>query len=217
MDIAEPRLPHPGDRTRQPWSQAIHLSRKVARGREERDAAKFDRMGQFGRALPKIRARVTRDLRSPGLGLLRVTAAVVEVLDQAAIRVGNDQYARENGTFGLTTLRPEHMEVDGTIVHFEFPGKGGKALCTEIRDARVARVIHACGDLPGQELFQFVDGDGDGEVRRIRSDTTNEYIREASGGDFSAKDFWTWAASVLAASLLAEPDASTSYHCANGV
>ncbi len=178
------------------------------RWREERDAAKFDRMGQFGRTLPRIRERVAEDLRSRGLGPKRVTAAAIHILDQASIRVGNDQYARDNGTFGLTTLRPEHVEVAGTTVQLEFAGKGGKALSAQIRDARVARIVRACGELPGQELFHYVDDDN--EVRRIRSENINEYIREAAGGDFSAKDFRTWAASVLAAAMLADADVPES-------
>jgi DNA topoisomerase-1 len=175
--------------------------------REHRDAGKFGQLFDFGNALPKIRKTVQADLRRHSLSRTRVTAAAVRLLDQAAVRVGNDQYARENGTFGVTTLRTRHAKVSGSHVHLRFKGKGGKLHVVDFVDPRLARVIGLCGELPGQELFQYENGDGAG---RIRSDDINAYLREATGGPFTAKDFRTWTASVLAAELLAQEPAPTS-------
>jgi len=168
--------------------------------RAERDANKFARMLEFGQALPRIRGAVDRDLRSPALSVRRVTAAAVRLLDQVPLRVGNEEYARSNGTYGLTTLRSDHVEVNGDHLRIRFIGKGGKEHEASIRDPRLARVVRACEELPGQALFQYRNGGGAGQVH---SDEINAYLREVSGGDFTAKDFRTWTASSLAAGWLA--------------
>jgi len=170
--------------------------------RAAQESDKFARMLDFGRALPRIREKVDRDLRAPEITLERVVAAAIRVLDQAPIRIGNDEYAEQNGTFGLTTLRSKHARVEGSRVMLEFVGKGRKPHCLDIRDPRVARVIRRCEDLPGQSLFQYLSPSG--EVRRLRSDDVNAYLQAASGGGFTAKDFRTWAASVIAARHLAD-------------
>lgn len=172
------------------------------RWREVRDEAKFSRMSQFGKALPAIREKVARDLARRSLSHERVVAGVVRMLDLAAVRVGSDQYAKENKSFGLTTLLCRHVTVLGESVRLQFNGKGGKKHRVEVCDRRVARVIRDCTVLPGQSLFQYVGEDG--ERDRVRSQDVNEYLRAASGGSFSAKDFRTWTASVNAAQLLAE-------------
>mgnify|MGYP002401323875 CR=1 FL=1 len=165
-----------------------------------RDATKFHRMLAFGRALPRIRRRVQSDLARRALDHRRVVAGVVRLLDLAAVRVGNEQYAIENKSFGLTTLRCRHVSVLGESVRLSFNGKGGKKHSIEVCDRRVARVIRDCSELPGQVLFQYLDGGG---RDRIRSQDVNAYLREAAAGEFTAKDFRTWTASVVAASLLA--------------
>jgi DNA topoisomerase-1 len=168
-----------------------------ARWRARRDAGKFDRMLEFADALPAIRARCDTDLARHGLPREKVLAAVVRLLELTLIRVGNDEYARLNKSFGLTTLKDRHAVIDGSAVHFRFRGKTGKIQEVELRDRRLAGIVRRCQDLPGQELFQYVDDDG--EVRDVASDDINEYIREASGGaGFTAKDFRTWAGTLLA-------------------
>ncbi|HVL53619.1 MAG TPA: hypothetical protein VM344_05110, partial [Vitreimonas sp.] len=164
--------------------------------REVRDETKYHRMLAFGKALPTIRARVQRDLGRPGLPKEKVLAAVVRLLELTMIRVGNDEYARLNRSFGLTTLRDRHARIEGTRVRFRFRGKGGRDHEVGIRDRRLVTVIRRCQELPGQELFQYLDDEG--EVRDVASDDVNEYLREVSGGDFTAKDFRTWAGTVLA-------------------
>lgn len=177
--------------------------------RGHRDAIKYGRMIAFGRALPGIRRRVGRDLRRPGLPRERVLAAVVRLLEKTGARVGNEEYARDNRSFGLTTLRDRHAHIGGGRIRFRFRGKGGKVAEVEVSDARLARIVARCQDLPGQELFAYVD-DG-GEVRSIGSADVNDYLREVSGHDFTAKDFRTWAATVLAARALAQlPDGAGS-------
>ena len=169
--------------------------------RGERDDAKYERMIAFGTALPKIRRRVARDLRRPGLPRERVLAAVVWLLEKTGARVGNEEYARDNRSFGLTTLRGRHARIGSKRIRFRFRGKGGKAAEVEISDERLARIVRRCQDLPGQELFAYVDEIG--EVRSIGSADVNDYLREISGRDFTAKDFRTWAGTVLAAHALA--------------
>jgi len=164
---------------------------------ELRDETKYHRMLDFGRALPRIRRQVARDLKRRGLRREKVVAAVVRLLDTTLVRVGNDEYARENRSFGLTTLRERHVEVSGATIRFRFRGKGGKQADIELQDARVARIVRRCEELPGQQLFQYVDEDGD--IEDVTSDDVNEYLQSASGGDFTAKDFRTWAGTVLAA------------------
>jgi DNA topoisomerase-1 len=172
------------------------------RWRTQRDEMKYSRMIAFGRALPAIRRRVERDLRRHGLPRERVLAAVVRLLEETRIRVGNEEYARDNRSFGLTTLRDRHATVGSTRIRFRFRGKGGKTSDIEVSDARLARLVARCQDLPGQELFQYLDVDG--EPRTIGSDDVNDYLRDISGQDFTAKDFRTWAGTVLAAWALKE-------------
>lgn len=172
------------------------------RWREFRDADKYERMLAFGRALPRIRARVDSDLRQPVLSRERVLATIVRLLETTLIRVGNEEYARENDSYGLTTLRDRHVRVEGATLRFVFRAKGGRERRVGIHDARVARVVRRLEELPGRELFRYADEDG--QLQRIDSGDVNEYIREASGDDFTAKDFRTWAGTVLAARALRE-------------
>ena len=175
------------------------------RWREVRDEDKYGRMLDFAKALPRIRARTSADLAMPGLPREKVLAAVVRLLEKTLIRVGNEEYARENSSFGLTTLRNRHVKVSGSRIGFRFRGKSGIEHEVKIVDRRLARVIDRCSDLPGQELFQFI-GD-DGEPRPVDSADVNAYLREISGDDFTAKDFRTWAGTVLAARALRELEA----------
>jgi DNA topoisomerase-1 len=170
------------------------------RWREVRDETKYDRMIAFGEALPRIRARVADDLGLPGLPRERVLAAIVALLDRTFIRVGNEEYARENGSYGLTTLRDKHVDIAGAEMVFHFRGKSGKEHTVDLRDRRLARIVQRCRDLPGYELFQYVDEQG--ERQAVDSSDVNEYLRAISGDDFTAKDFRTWAGTVLAACAL---------------
>jgi DNA topoisomerase-1 len=171
-----------------------------AQWREHRDATKFDRMLEFGRALPRIRRRVAKDLRLRGLPREKVLATLVRLLECTLIRVGNEEYARANGSFGLTTLRDRHVETKGSAIVLEFRGKSGIAQRARVTDRAVARIVRDCRDIPGQELFQWIDERG--ERRPIGSSDVNDYLREASGGPFSAKDFRTWFATLEALELL---------------
>jgi DNA topoisomerase-1 len=168
--------------------------------REHRDATKFDRMLEFGRALPRIRRRVAKDLRGPGLPKAKVLATIVRLLECTLIRVGNEEYARANGSFGLTTLRDRHVELKSGTLVLEFRGKSGIAQRARVTDRRIAHIVRDCRDLPGQELFQWIDASG--ERRPIYSSDVNDYLREASGGSFTAKDFRTWFATIEALALL---------------
>jgi DNA topoisomerase I len=172
------------------------------RWREVRDEVKYGRLIAFAQALPRIRSRTDADLRKGGLPRDKVLAAVVQLLEKTLIRVGNDEYARENGSFGLTTMRDQHAKVQGPRVRFEFRGKSGIQHAIDLRDRRLARLVKACRDLPGYELFQYVDDDGKRQM--LDSGDVNAYLREISGEDFTAKDFRTWAGTVLAAKALAE-------------
>ncbi|HYY25062.1 MAG TPA: DNA topoisomerase IB [Candidatus Udaeobacter sp.] len=172
------------------------------RWRELRDQTKYDRMMAFGRLLPKIRARVEKDFVQPGLPRSKVIATVVKLLETTLIRVGNEEYARENKSFGLTTMRNKHVKVQGGKICFEFRGKSGIDCELDIHSHRLARIVKRCQDLPGQELFQYVDEDG--QRRAIDSSDVNEYLREITQEDFTAKDFRTWAGTVLAARALRE-------------
>ena len=165
--------------------------------RENREGAKYERMIAFGRALPRLRARVETDLAQRGLPREKVLAAVVGVRELTLIRVGNEAYAKENKSFGLTTLRDRHATITSTGAVFEFRGKSGKVHKTGLRDRRLARILKACQDIPGQRLFQYLDDDG--QRRPVESADVNAYIREAMGEDFSAKDFRTWAGTLAAA------------------
>jgi DNA topoisomerase-1 len=170
------------------------------RWRVVRDEAKFDRMAIFGRGLPRLRRRVRHDLRQPGLTKTKVVAAVVRLLESTLVRVGNERYAQDNDSFGLTTLRKRHVAVAGPRIRFEFRAKGGKTQEVELRDPRLARIIRSCRDLPGQRLFRYFDENG--VSHPIFSQDVNDYVKEATGHDFTAKDFRTWSATLLAAALL---------------
>ena len=171
------------------------------RWRAVRDETKFDRMVAFAKALPAIRAAVARDLSLPGLPREKVLATLVSLLEETAIRVGNEEYARDNDSYGLTTLQEDHAEVKGTTVRFHFRGKSGKEHDVEVRDRRIARIVKASQDLPGQNLFEYLDDEGD--AHPVRSEDVNEYIRTVAGDDFSAKDFRTWEATMRCALELA--------------
>ena len=172
------------------------------RWREVRDEAKYGRLIEFARALPRIRRRTERDLRRRGLPREKVLALVVRLLEETLIRVGNDEYARDNRSFGLSTLRDRHVTVRGAAVRFRFRGKSGKEHEVEFRDRRLARLVKQCQDIPGQELFQYYDADG--TRVDVTSGDVNDYLREITGSDFSAKDFRTWAGTVAASMALEE-------------
>jgi DNA topoisomerase-1 len=190
----------------------LQATGRDARGRKQyryhdewraiRDAHKFDRILIFARALPQIRARTDADLRRHGLPREKVLATVVRLLETTLIRVGNAEYARENKSFGLTTIRHRHVEVNGSTIAFEFRGKGGKVHKVSTRDRRLARIVRACHELPGQELFQYIDDEG--VHRDVDSADVNAYLQEISGEPFTAKDFRTWAGTVLASLALSE-------------
>lgn len=178
------------------------------RWREIRDETKYGRMIAFAQTLPQIRKRVEADIALPGLPREKVLAAVVQLLETTAIRVGNDEYAKDNGSFGLTTLRNGHAKVDGSTVRFSFRGKSGIRHAIDLQDRRLARIVRKCQDLPGQQLLEYVDEDG--ATHAIDSADVNEYIRAISGEDFSAKDFRTWLGTVTCAALLAQQDEAES-------
>ena len=171
------------------------------RWRAVRDESKYQRLVQFSRSLPSIRSRVSRDLAANGMPQQRVLAMVVRLLETTYIRIGNEQYARDNGSYGLTTLTDDHVEIRGAKVRFNFRGKSGKAHNVEISDRRLAKLVRKSRDLPGQELFQYVDDEG--VSHPIDSADVNEYIRNCAKGEFTAKDFRTWAGTRLAARALA--------------
>ena len=156
----------------------------------------------FGDSLPKIRERIDRDMSLRGLSREKVLATVVKLLETTLIRVGNKEYARQNNSFGLTTLRDQHVDVSGSTLRFEFRGKSGKEHQVEIQDRRLARIVRQCRDLPGQTLFQYLDDNG--ERQKVTSEDVNAYLRETTGEDFTAKDFRTWGGTVLALSALLE-------------
>jgi DNA topoisomerase I len=169
--------------------------------REVRDETKFARMSEFARALPRIRQQVNQDLALSGLPRQKVLASVVRLLETTFIRVGNIEYAKENESFGLTTLRNRHVEIEGWRVRFRFKGKSGLSHEVEIKDRRIARVIRACHDLPGYNLFEYKDDNG--AVHTISSGDVNEYIRTITADEYTAKDFRTWAGTVQTAWSLA--------------
>ncbi len=172
------------------------------RWREVRDETKFGRMLAFSEVLPAVRAKVDSDLARPGLPREKVLAAVVRLLECTGIRVGNDEYAKANRSFGLTTLRDQHVEVSGSTLRFQFRGKSGKSHDVELSDRRLARIVQRCQALPGEDLFQYVDDEGNRQT--IGSGDVNDYLRQASGQDFTAKDFRTWAGTILALAALRE-------------
>lgn len=173
-----------------------------ARWREAQDQNKYERIIAFAQTLPKIRRAVARDLRKHGLPREKVLAAVVKLLETTLIRVGNDEYARDNRSFGLTTMHDEHVKVRGGTIRFDFRGKHGVEHEIDLSDRRLAAIVRACRSLPGQELFQYVDESA--EVCDIGSGDVNDYLRKISGRDFTAKDFRTWAGTALAAQALQE-------------
>jgi DNA topoisomerase-1 len=172
-----------------------------ARWRAIREETKYNRLVEFGRTLPRIRRRVQRDLAKLGLPRERVLATAVRLLERTLIRVGNTEYARHNGSFGLTTLRAKHVRIEGPRLRFVFRGKGGKSHTVNVTDRRLARIVLQCQDLPGHELFQYLDDTG--RRQTIDSADVNAYLREIAGREFTAKDFRTWAGTVLAANALA--------------
>ncbi len=183
-----------------------------ARWREVRDAVKYDRMLAFAESLPRIREHTDRDLERPDLPREKVLATIVRLLEDTRIRIGNDEYRKENGSYGLTTLRNRHVNVIGADVRFTFRGKSGKQHTIELHDRRMARIIKRFLEIPGQELFKYVDDAG--EVKAIDSADVNEYLHEITGEDFTAKDFRTWAGTILAARFLRETAGATNARAA---
>jgi DNA topoisomerase-1 len=179
------------------------------RWHQVRDAAKYERLAAFAEALPRIRDRVEEDLRVRGVPRRKVLALVVKLLQDTSIRIGNDEYRRENRSFGLTTMLDEHARFEGpTTLRFEFKGKSGRQHSVKLSDRRLARMVKQCQDIPGQELFQYLDDDG--QRHAIGSAEVNDYLRELSGSDFTAKDFRTWNGTVLAVRYLKICQAPTS-------
>lgn len=188
----------------------IQVTARDAKGRKQyryhpayraaRDTSKFRRILEFSELLPAIRERIERDLGAEDLSRRQILATVVRLLDKTLIRVGNSEYARENRSFGLTTLRERHVQVEGSVMRFTFRGKSGVKHSVSLTDRRLARIIQRCQDLPGQELFQYIDSSGSRQT--VSSGDVNEYLREISGKDVTAKDFRTWAGTMLAAKEL---------------
>ena len=175
--------------------------------REVRDEVKYDKMLAFAEALPVIRERVDRDISLPGLPREKVLAVVVRLLEETHIRVGSEEYKNSNKSFGLTTLQDRHTTVDGSSIRFRFKGKHGVEHGVKLKDRRLARIVRQCREIPGQDLFQYLDESG--ERRDVTSGDINAYIREISAGDFTAKDFRTWAGTLLAARFLRAVDPSS--------
>jgi DNA topoisomerase-1 len=169
---------------------------------------KFSRLADFGRTLPAIRRQIDADLRKQGLPKEKIVAVVLRLLDTTHIRVGNDAYARENASFGITTLRSDHAEIEGTSIRLTFNGKSGKEWCVDYRDKRTTRVVRMCQELPGQRLFQYEDEAG--QLQPIHSDDVNDWLAHVTGGGYTAKDFRTWSGSVIAAARLRDTEAPDS-------
>ena len=196
----------------------IQVTARDARGRKQyryhpsyraaRDQSKFSRMLEFSESLPMLRERVERDLRAGELTRRQILATVVRLLDKTLIRVGNDEYARENSSYGLTTLRRKHVQVMGKELRFSFRGKSGVEHCISLHDPRIARIVQRCQDLPGQELFRYLDAFG--QYKPITSDDVNTYLRAISGRDITAKDFRTWGGTMVAAVELRAMGPATS-------
>ena len=176
------------------------------RWREHRDGNKYERMLEFGQALPRLRSGVEKHLALPGLPRQKVMALVVLLLESTLIRVGNQRYARDNRSYGLTTLRTRHVDIRGAAIRFHFRGKSGVEHNVTLRDRRLARLMRRCMELPGQQLFQYLDEDG--QRRAVSSSDVNRYLRELTGSDFTAKDYRTWAGSALALERLRGLDCS---------
>ncbi|MDP2356304.1 MAG: DNA topoisomerase IB [Beijerinckiaceae bacterium] len=179
-----------------------------ARWGEVRDANKYERMIAFGSMLPRLRRNIAAHMQRKGLGRRKVLATVVHLLDTTLIRIGNADYARANDSYGLTTLRNKHVAISSSELRFDFKGKSGKMWKLKVRDRRIARIVRQVQELPGQQLFQYIDRDG--VMRGVTSSDVNEYLREIANEPISAKDFRTWAGTVLAAMELGERDAFTS-------
>jgi DNA topoisomerase-1 len=171
------------------------------RWREVRDGDKYDRLGRFGRSLPGIRARLEEDLARRGLVEEKVLATVVSLLDESLIRIGNDEYAEQNESYGLTTIEGDHVSVSGASVHFEFRAKSGVEQSVDVSDKRLAKIVRQCQELPGEDLFAFTDDSG--RVVDVTSTHVNDYLRSVTGDTFTAKDFRTWGGTVVAAEALA--------------
>lgn len=192
----------------------IQATGRDARGRKQyiyhsdwtktRDEAKYHRILEFAKLLPRIRRAIKRDIAKPGLGRNKVLATIAQLLESTLIRVGNQEYARDNQSFGLSTLQDKHVSFSGNEVRFKFRGKTGKEWRLKISDRRVARIVRSCQELPGQHLFQYEDDDG--EVCQVTSSDVNDYLRSVAKADVTAKDYRTWAGTVLAAMALKEFD-----------
>jgi DNA topoisomerase I len=190
----------------------LQATGRDARGRKQyryhplwaalRNEAKFERLLAFGEILPGIRRQLETDLSRPGLPREKVIAVIIRLLEASLIRIGNQEYLRANDSFGLTTMRRHHLELSGTAIHFQFRGKSGKCHAVDLHDRRLAAILNQILDIPGQELFHYRDEGG--EVRRIESGDVNGYLAAVTGGSFTAKDFRTWKATVLAGAVLAE-------------
>ena len=188
----------------------LQVTARDARGRKQyryhsryraiRDDTKFSRLVDFSEVLPCIRQRVEKDVSAPTLSREKVLATVVWLLEKTLIRVGSDEYARDNGSFGLTTLRRRHVEVSGAKLRFEFRGKSGVAHAVSVTDRRIVRIVQQCHDLRGWELFKYVDDDG--RKQTVEAEDVNAFLRELAGRDVTAKDFRTWAGTMLAAEAL---------------
>ena len=173
-----------------------------------RDSTKYHRLSDFGAALPDIRGRLDDDLGRRGLPLNKVLAAVVRLLDVTLVRIGNEEFAEQNESFGLTTLQDDHASIDGAVVTFDFRAKSGIEQEVDFRDRRLARIVEQCQDLPGEDLFQYLDDAGD--VCDVTSTHVNEYLRAMTDATFTAKDFRTWGGTVVAAEALVELGAPKS-------
>lgn len=169
---------------------------------EARSETKFSQIGEFAASLPAIRKRLATDIKKPGLPREKVLAAIVLLMDQCNMRIGNDQYAKENSSYGLTTIRKKHVEVEGNTIKFEFKGKSGKLWQREVNSKQIARIVEHCEDIPGQELFKYICEDG--SKKDVKSDDVNDYLQEITGKPFTAKDFRTWSATAMAIQLLGE-------------
>jgi DNA topoisomerase-1 len=196
----------------------IQATGRDARGRKQykyherfrslRDSAKYQHILRFGQKLPELRRTLARDLKRPGLEQNKVLSAVIELMQRTCMRVGNDRYAEQNGSYGLTTLRDRHARIRGSEVEFHFKGKSGKLHHVRLDDARLARIVRSCRDVPGQRLFQYVDAEG--KFRAISSGDVNDYLRRVTGEPFSAKDFRTWSGTLLAVHALGASEPGTS-------
>jgi DNA topoisomerase-1 len=196
----------------------LQATGRDARGRKQyryhdhwtsrRDELKYERMVEFASTLPRVRRRVARDLKRSGLPREKVLAAIVRLMDRTSIRIGSEEYSRTNNSFGMATLQDRHVRIRGSEIHFKFRGKSGKMHEIGLDDKELAKIVRDCHDLPGQELFQYLDDDGN--VCDVTSRDINDYLREVSGQDFTAKDFRTWAGTTIAFEVLSLSTSATS-------